>query len=643
MRIPLDDMEAAGRLLYEGVKRFQEMGEVFTTPDFDRLTSDKSMRVGIGLSLAGNLINLDIKPTDLSKDELAALLSAYQRKKHYHRLANGALASLDNLELSELDRLVQDLGLSASDLASGSIEIPTYHAFFLDREYADAVRDEAFEDYIRRFDSDEVERYEPPRELAKTLRPYQLEGFRWLSKLADIGFGGILADEMGLGKSVQLIAFLLSLAQSSQLESPALIVCPASLVYNWKEEFSKFAPTLSVCAIDGPAPERARKRASEGIDIFVASYDSVRQDIEYYEAMSFSVIALDEAQFIKNHATKTTRAIKHLSARHRFALTGTPIENRLSEIWSIMDFLMPGFLGSYALFRRRFEADIIGGDEDAARRLASLVGPFVLRRLKKDVLSELPDKQESLVRVTLEGEQRRLYDALEQKLRGDLLEQRRSAKVRRQGKGRTDEGLKVDVLSELMRLRQTALEPSLAFEGYHSGSAKTEAILELVAEAMESGRKALVFSQFTAYLDLIKPELHRRGVRFYEITGKTPKRLRVEMANAFNTDDVPLFLVSLKAGGTGLNLTGASIVIHADPWWNAAAVNQATDRAHRIGQQEMVSVYKVIAKDTIEERIVALQQKKEALADSVVGQTTLASLSSLTRDELESLLLDDEV
>lgn len=642
MAIPLDDEEAAGELLYYGLARFQAIGDVYTTKAFDRLVTDKKVRVQIGLSLAGGLIDMDVHSTDVSQDELAALLSAYQKHKRFHRLKDGALASLADMDLQHLERMAQDLGIKARDLASGSIELPTYAAFFLDREYAEAVRDESFEEYVERFDNDSLYDYAPPTGLAQKLRPYQVDGYRWLRKLDSIGFGGILADEMGLGKTLQMISFLLSAKDRHKLKDPALVVCPASLVYNWLEEFDKFAPSMNVCTIDGDKTQRRQKRRTPDADVFIASYDAVRMDAEAFEAIKYSVCVLDEAQFIKNHATKTTRAVKRLSATTRFALTGTPIENRLSEIWSLFDFLMPGFLGTYAQFRRRFEADIIGGDEDVARRFQALIAPFVLRRLKEDVLKELPDKQENVVMVALSGEQRKLYNAHEQGLRENLLQQRRESKgkMRTQGGRVVSSGLKVDVLAELMQLRQIALAPSLLYSTYTEGSSKTEAILQLIAEARDSGKKSLVFSQFTSYLDILKERFDAEGIAFHEITGATPKRERMHLVNAFNEDDVPVFLVSLKAGGTGLNLIGASVVIHTDPWWNSAAIDQATDRAHRIGQKQMVSVYKVIAKGTIEERILKLQEAKSELVGSVIGKTSLSSLSSLTRDDLESLLFD---
>uniref|UniRef100_UPI00198199AD DEAD/DEAH box helicase n=1 Tax=Adlercreutzia sp. ZJ242 TaxID=2709409 RepID=UPI00198199AD len=636
--LPLADDRAAGALLFGGLAQFRALGEVFTTPAFDRLLSDKKPRVSMGLSIAGNLINLDVSATDLDAGELAALLASYRRRKRFHRLRSGAFLDMRDHDLSELERLVDDLGISAAELAGGHVELPTYRAFYLDREFSEARRDASFESYVERFHRIDQAAYAVPDALARTLRPYQREGFRWMSALADLGFGGILADEMGLGKSVQLISFLLARATEARAAGPSLIVCPASLVYNWLAEFAAFAPDLSVRAVEGPRRERAAIRAERGVDVLVTSYDLARIDVRELEQADLFCCVLDEAQYIKNHATLTTRAVKRLRARHRFALTGTPVENRLSEIWSIFDFLMPGFLGSYARFRERFELGILGGDEDLARRLQSLVGPFVLRRRKDQVLPDLPDKLETVVYVPLEREQRRLYDAAEQQLRQELNVQKKATQAR--GGGPVPEKSRVEVLAELMRLRQIALDPALLFENYRGGAAKMPAIVDLVEQSRDAGAKALVFSQFTSYLELIAAELEAREVPYFRITGATPKKRRVELVDAFNADDTPAFLISLKAGGTGLNLTGASVVIHADPWWNAAATDQATDRAHRIGQENVVSVYKVIAKGTVEERILALQQAKVELAESVIGgaASSASGLAGLTREELLDLL-----
>lgn len=670
MTLPLRQTELAGELLYGGLAQFRAIGDVFTTPAFDRLIVERPPRVSLGLSLRANLIQMDVRESDLSADELRAMLSAYRRRKRFHRLSDGRIAALADGDVAALDDMMRDLGVSADELLAGGAELPTYQAFYLDREYGDAVRDRAFEDYLRCLDGP-GEPVAVPASLTGTLRPYQMEGFQWLARLASLGFGGILADEMGLGKTLQMIALVKSLRDTDKLDGPVLVACPASLVFNWADEFARFAPDVPVCALEGSRPHReallarasgvvaekgrvcgsgralGRGDAADGdaseaaaSAVIVASYDRVRIDAASLARIEWSLVVLDEAQYIKNHATKTTRAVKRLRSRLRFALTGTPVENRLSELWSIFDFLMPGFLGSYERFRERYELGIIGEDEEAAARLRALIEPFVLRRRKADVLTDLPAKFESIRYVPLGREQRRLYDGAEQRLREDLNAQKRQNASRANRRGRIPDAEKsaVEVLAELTRLRQIALDPSLVFENYKGGAEKLGAIMELVDEAMEAGRKVLVFSQFTSYLDVLSAEFDRRGIGHFAITGATPKRERVRLVNEFNGDETPVFLVSLKAGGTGLNLTGASVVVHADPWWNAAATDQATDRAHRIGQSREVDVYKVVAKGTIEERIVALQEAKRDLADSVIAATNGEALAGLTRERLAELL-----
>lgn len=671
--LPLRQTELAGELLYGGLAQFRAVGEVFTTPAFDRLIVERPPRVSLGLSLRANLIQMDVRESDLSADELRAMLSAYRRRKRFHRLSDGRIAALDDGDVAALGDMMRDLGVSADTLLVGGVELPTYQAFYLDREYGDAVRDRAFEDYLRCLDGP-GEPVAVPASLTGTLRPYQMEGFQWLTRLASLGFGGILADEMGLGKTLQMIALVKSLRDTDKLDGPALVACPASLVFNWTDEFARFAPDVPVCALEGSRAHReallarasgivaekgrvygsgcalgrggaAAGDASEAAApaVIVASYDRVRIDAASLARVEWDLVVLDEAQYIKNHATKTTRAVKRLRSRLRFALTGTPVENRLSELWSIFDFLMPGFLGSYERFRERYELGIVGEDEEAAARLRALIEPFLLRRRKTEVLTDLPAKFESIRYVPLSREQRRLYDGAEQRLREDLNAQKRQNASRANRRGHIPDAEKsaVEVLAELTRLRQIALDPSLVFENYKGGAEKLGAIMELVDEAADAGRKVLVFSQFTSYLDVLSAELDRRGIAHFTITGATPKRERVRLVNQFNDDETPVFLVSLKAGGTGLNLTGASVVVHADPWWNAAATDQATDRAHRIGQSREVDVYKVVAKGTIEERIVALQEAKRDLADSVIAATNGEALAGLTRERLAELLGDE--
>ena len=638
--LALSDGDAVGALLFGGLVEFREAGTVFTTPAFDRLIRDVKPRVTMGVSLSGNLINLVVDAGDLPASELSALLSSYRRRRRYHRLRSGAFIDLKEADLSQLDRLAGDLGLTARELASGQALLPAYRAFYLNEE-ANLERDRSFQEYIDHFKAVNEADYAVPPTLAGVLRPYQESGFRWLSARCDADFGGVLADEMGLGKSLQLISLLLA-RHAKRQPAPSLIVCPASLVYNWTAEFERFAPELSVVAVAGGAQERrvARLEAFGGhrrVDVLVTSYDLLRIDIDDWSSRRLFICALDEAQYIKNPAALTTRAVKSLEADHKFALTGTPMENRLSELWSIFDFLMPGLLGPYARFREHFESPIVGGDDAVARRLQAIVAPFMLRRLKADVLTDLPDKLESVVYANMDVEQRKLYDAHEQRLREELTAQRMFRKEREAARAAGKPVSTVEVLAEITRLRQLCCDPRLVYEDYRGPSAKLDAIVDLVSSAVEGGEKTLVFSQFTSFLELIAERLRKAGIAHYSITGATPKKERVRLVDAFNEDDTPAFLVSLKAGGTGLNLTGASVVIHADPWWNAAAQSQATDRAHRIGQTRVVSVEKVVAKNTIEERIVRLQQTKSELADQVVGAGGI-SLASLDADDLYELL-----
>ncbi|HIS40311.1 MAG TPA: DEAD/DEAH box helicase [Candidatus Aphodovivens avistercoris] len=698
-KLPLAAEAEAGALLYGGLAEFRALGEVLTTPAFDRLLRSAAPRVTFGVSLAGNLLNLTVQAGDLPPAELAALLQGYRKRKHYHRLRNGAFLNLADCDLAQLDQLAADLGVTPAQLASGAVELPSFRAFYLDEE-DNLERDRSFDRYLDGFRGVSEEGFAVPASLAGVLRPYQAEGFRWLQARCEAGFGGALADEMGLGKSVQLIALLLARRDEARETGPSLIVCPASLVYNWLAEFERFAPELRVRAVTGTKAERRRAlaeafggagaEASGGAgtaeampestpdadgatasaadapptapspasvhpacDVLVTSYDTLRVDSDAISQHAFYCCALDEAHCIKNPAALITRAAKRVRARHRFALTGTPMENRLSDLWSIFDFLMPGLLGPYTRFRERFELPIAGGDEDAAERLRRLAGPFMLRRRKADVLADLPEKLESTVYVALEGEQRRLYDACEQQLRERLTEQKRVKGGRGKAKPLTPEARaaaataaaagddfkknRVEVLAELTKLRLLCCDPALVYEDYAGPAAKLAAVAELVESAWDAGQKTLVFSQFTSFLALIGEQLRARRVPFFTITGATPKRTRLELANAFNADDTPALLISLKAGGTGLNLTGASAVIHADPWWNEAAQVQATDRAHRIGQTRAVTVRKVIAKGTIEERIQRLQQAKAQLADQVVGASG-TSLAGLSREDLLELL-----
>ena len=441
---------------------------------------------------------------------------------------------------------------------------------------------------------------------------------------------------MGLGKSLQLITLLLARRLEARKVGPSLVVCPASLVYNWAQEFEKFAPQLDVQVVAGAAGERSLIR-EQSCDVLITSYDLLRRDVDDYAQRRLWLVALDEAQYIKNHDTLAARAVKRLDCMHRFALTGTPVENRLSELWSIFDFLMPGLLGSYEQFRERFERPIAEeGNGERAERLGRALGPFVLRRTKRDVLRDLPEKLEQVVYARMGTEQRALYDAQVLELRTRLLESAEGGVG--DGSGTQSGGERMQVLAALMRLRQTCCDPRLVFEDYDGPSAKVDTIITLVERVADAGERVLLFSQFTSFLSIIAEKLDAHGVSYVTLTGSTPKRRRIQLVDEFNVGSTCVFLISLKAGGTGLNLTGASVVIHADPWWNAAAQDQATDRAHRMGQTRDVTVYKVICADTLEEKIQDLQRRKAALASQVVGVAAAGSLAAMSPAELADLL-----
>lgn len=632
-----DDDDAMYRLLKEGVAEFMELGEVFFTEASKKLRLLPPPRVNVGVRAAGAWLELDIEADGLTKAQLSKILAEYEPKKSYYRLKSGEFLQLADNGLVTVARLAKSLGLTQAQLQADTVKLPNYRALYLDGILKEGkgislYRDQLFKAVVRGMKSVEDSDYEIPEPLASVLRGYQKTGFRWLRTLDGYGFGGILADDMGLGKTVQVIALLLD-EKLKTTGAQSLIVCPASLIYNWENEIRRFAPELSVCVAAGRGGEReSLLRKKTDADVLITSYDLLKRDLAFYETRSFRFQVLDEAQYIKNPSTQSARAVKAIQAQTRYALTGTPVENRLSELWSIFDYLMPGFLFSYQKFRQMFEQPIVHGEDgQAAEQLHRLIGPFLLRRLKRDVLKDLPEKLETVIYSRAQDEQKNLYTAHAMELKEQLehMDGGRLASER------------IQILAGLTRLRQLCCDPSLCYGNYKGGSAKLETLLELVHAGIAGGHKLLVFSQFTTMLDIIEKRMKKEGIACHVLTGSTPKEERVRLAGAFQSDDVPVFLISLKAGGTGLNLTAADIVIHYDPWWNVAAQNQATDRTHRIGQTRQVTVYQLILKDTIEENIRRLQEQKERLADQVITEGTV-SFSSLTREDLMEILGGEE-
>ena len=484
-----------------------------------------------------------------------------------------------------------------------------------------------FKKMIRSINESDESDFELPEKLKPIMRNYQITGFKRLKSLSKYSFGGILADDMGLGKTLQTISLLLY--EKASDHKPSIVICPTSLVYNWKSEIEKFSPEMTTLIVAGTQGQRSELISSiDDYDLILTSYDLVKRDIELYDNFEFKYCILDEAQYIKNSTTQNAKAVKLIKSHVRFALTGTPIENSLADLWSIFDFIMPGFLLSYKKFKDKYEMPIVkDGNKEILQRLHKQIQPFILRRLKKDVLKELPDKIETPYYAQMETTQRKLYIA-------ELMKLNEQFKNEIESNGY--ENSQIKILSMLTRLRQICCDPSLCFENYKGGSAKLDLCMEIVRDSMENGHKILIFSQFTSMLAIIENHLKCNSIDYYLLTGSTKSVDRLDMANKFNHDKTPVFLISLKAGGTGLNLTGADVVIHFDPWWNISAQNQATDRTHRIGQNNKVQVFKLIAKDTIEEKIEKLQQNKKDLADSVIKKGEIL-INSLSKDEINSL------
>ena len=620
-------------LLDGGVDRLMAYGEVQTTERFRNINIRKKLKLQMGVSVESDLMNLTISSDDIDREELLGILRNYRRKKKYYRLRSGEFVSVNEADIEMLSDMMETLQISPKEFVKDKISVPAYRALYLNKmlEQSEEVyvnRDKHFKNLIKEFKTVEDSEFEVPEHLKPVMRKYQVKGFRWLKTLEYYGFGGILADDMGLGKTLQMIAVLQSAKEQGNLKT-ALIVSPASLVYNWREEFRRFAPDLNVIPVVGTAKERKEiiRKAAE-YDVLLTSYDLLKRDILEYEDITFSHQVLDEAQYIKNHGTAAAKTVKVIKSTHRFALTGTPIENRLSELWSIFDYLMPGYLYGYETFRKDLETPIVKyQEEDKSDRLKKMVAPFIMRRLKKDVLKDLPDKMEEIRYAKLDEKQQTLYDA-------QVVHMQQMLASQEEGEFQKS---KLRLLAELTKIRQICCDPSLLFERYDGESAKRSACMDLIASAIEGEHKILVFSQFTSMLELLEKELKSRQISYYKITGETPKENRVQLVNAFNRDETPVFLISLKAGGTGLNLTGADVVIHYDPWWNQAAQNQATDRAHRIGQEKAVTVYKLIVKDTIEEKIVKMQESKKDLADKILNAEN-GSLSQMSKEELLELL-----
>lgn len=621
--------------IIDTLPNIQKYSNVFYSDDFKKIKirNSKSVSSRIQLGEKTDFLSFDFKVEGLDSKDIPDLLKSMEHNKKYFRLKDGSYLPLDLEPLTEFYRIVEDLDIKKSELKDGTIKLPKHRAFYInDRmdnfEGAHVRRDLNFKKLILNINDPIDVEVEIPSVVDGVLRDYQEVGFKWLKALSDYGFGGILADDMGLGKTLQVLAHIQSQKETYGTK-PTIIVAPSSLLYNWEAEVNKFTSDLKIKIICGEKSNRKKMiNQIEDEDIIITSYPLIRKDIELYENISFRSCILDEAQHIKNHNSKTAKSVKQITSDTRFALTGTPIENSLSELWSIFDFLMPGYLYGYTKFRREFEKPIVvKQDIEAGKKLEKHIRPFIIRRLKIDVLDELPEKIESNIFVELTKEQKQVYVTYLKQAKSEIDEE-----ISSNGFNNS----RIKILAVLTRLRQICCDPKLFIKDYTGGSSKLELLDELLDELIEGGHRVLIFSQFTSMLAGISELIKSKGLDHYYLDGSTDISIRHKLVNDFNNGNCPIFLISLKAGGTGLNLTGADTVIHFDPWWNPAVEMQATDRAYRIGQEKVVHAMKIITKGTIEEKICELQAKKKKLFDDVIKPGE-KMISKMNADDIRDL------
>ena len=612
----LEDLECQYNFLTSDLSALKGYGDVFFDNSVKKITLKKTGRISINVSYNVGLIDLDIHSSKLSIEEIQAILDAYQQKKKIVKLKNDVIIKIKEEDVKYLNDFLEDFNVDIKDLNT-KITKPMSYILKLVNCKDDSVNlDNKVVKIIQEIESykDSVE--VPRGNFINVFRPYQLEGFRWLKTLSKFGFGGILADDMGLGKTLQIMAFI----SSDEVDRPSMIVCPMSLMYNWQNECEKWELDIPTYLIMGSASERENIIKNINYNqkaFYITSYDSLRRDIEFYSDRFRFVIA-DEAQFIKNQNALKSTAVKQLKSEMNFALTGTPVENGLADLWSIFDFVMPGYLANYNHFKSRYESLIMHDDTEALTMLKKRVQPFILRRTKKDVLKDLPDKIEEVYYCKLEDKQQEVYQAHVDSIKSEL----------NRGSGA--------VLAMLTRLRQICITPELVFDEPFESS-KIKLAVELIQRAILANHRILLFTQFSSVFPIMEKIFIELNIKHFTLDGTTKAVNRKEMVDEFNNNEnIKVFMISLKAGGTGLNLVGADMVIHLDPWWNSSAENQATDRAYRIGQNKKVNVIKLVCKDTIEEKVLLLQKLKKDLADSIIYSET--NNQKMTKEDILEML-----
>ena len=648
-RFILPNNDKIYEFLTEDINYYMQKFEVLVTEKF-KTKQIRQPKIGsLGVKVENNLLTIDLKNLDIDSKELEEVMEKYALKKKYHRLKDGSFINLEeNKEIDFLDKLVTGMDIDYKEIENGEVRLPVQRSLYLNQllkgmKSTEIIKNSEYKEIVNRLDKEQLEEdIKVPENLNSVLRYYQKTGFKWLKVLDNYKFGGILADDMGLGKTIQMLSVIVDYVQNEieneetlkkeNKKRASMVVSPSSLTLNWQSEVNKFTGELKTLVIRGTLNERKRQiEEIDNYDLVITSYDLLKRDIELYKNKNyqFRFIIADEAQYLKNSNTQNAKAIKQIKADTRYALTGTPIENSLAELWSIFDFIMPGYLFTYRKFKSMFEMPIVrDNDENVMAKLKMLIEPFVLRRNKTEVLTELPEKTITILNNEMGEEQRNIYLNYLAQAKQELAEE-----INLNGYERSQ----IQILAALTRLRQICCHPGLFIEGYNAGSSKLEQCIEILEEASNGGHKILLFSGYTSMFELIEPELKQKNIKYFKLTGSTKVDERIELVDEFNENpDIKVFLISLKAGGTGLNLTGADMVIHYDPWWNLGAENQATDRAYRIGQKNNVQVYKLITKNSIEEKIYELQQKKADLADSMLSTKT-SFVNRLSKEEIMKL------
>ena len=617
-----DDEETIIRVLNNDLKELEGKVTIYVSDELTKARNRGAIKFNLNTVLHQDWLSVSVSSDELTPEQVHEILSRYKKKKRFFKLANNELFYLDDKSVQFLNSLEDDFDINCD---SEEVDVPLYELFKIN-SYSGSANlnyDDKITEILQDIKNFKDSSFAPNTHYNSILRNYQLDAFKWMSTLKKYNLSGILADDMGLGKTLETISFISSLKENE----PILIISPKSLIYNWEHEFHKWDPSIDVHVISGDKTTRTQALLTLAQDkkaVFITTYDSLRLDLSLYEKFEYNLIILDEAQYIKNYHAQKSKAAKSLKGRTKFVLTGTPIENSLNDLWSIFDFLMPKYLYSNDKFKREFIDPITEGDTDSERMLNARISPFILRRVKQDVLKDLPPKIESTYVVEMNQTQRNLYNSYLINAR-DLAEN-------------GDKKSKFILLQALVRLRQICLDPSMFLSNYTEISEKLEGAINLIKDAINDGHKVLVFSAFTKSLEHLIDLLKKEQIKSYYIYGQTTAKERLKLCDNFNKkDDVKVFLISLKAGGTGLNLTGADIIIHLDPWWNVAAENQASDRAHRIGQIRTVNVIKMICKNSIEEKVLKLQEAKKDLMDKFIGEGD-KGVVSLSDEDIKFLL-----